>query len=141
MTLAAPGSPAPAAPSPAGIARRPAGKPPPSSPGDPGGGRRRRRRGGGGGRGGRKKEKSLTFLHLRNILKMFGEPFAAWRWLVVGERVCSPYCYSPFARTAFSEGKFVVLTKNIRCCVFLACVSAVEGFRCVDEQNVALYFS
>ncbi|KAF2984062.1 hypothetical protein EK904_008102 [Melospiza melodia maxima] len=36
---------------------------------------------------------------------MFGKPFAAWRWLVVGERVCSPYCYSPFARAAFFEDK------------------------------------
>lgn len=60
---------------------------------------------------------------------------------MAGERVRGPYCYSRFVRTALSEGKFVVLSENIRCCGFFwRVVVPWRGFGCGDEQNAALYF-
>ena len=80
---------------------------------------------GGGAGGGREEEKKKSdFLHLRNILKMFREPFAAWRGLPGAHRG------GRSAGIAVSEGEFGALGRKcgaLRRCAGLRRALPVRG--------------
>lgn len=84
-------------------------------------------------------EESITF-YLPNILKMFEDPYAAWRLLFPGTQVFSLYCYNYFSRTgffsAYTNGKFVIL--NIYVIKSLNEPPDEEDFHCVSSNKTNL---
>lgn len=86
-------------------------------------------------------EESITF-YLPKIVKMFQDPYAAWRLLFLGTQVSSLYCYNYFSRTgfffAYANGKFVIL--NIYVIKYLNEPPDKKDFHCVSyKTNLCIF--